>query len=361
MVSQFEGFPLKVVKHIARNLNLLRIRCLREFRNLKELSLGGTLLEGLPLAGGDRVALLFIGTDHVLRDIRLWFKEEPRATAIPSDEIHAMITNQDIDGVIVENSFFADHKYREVLSPYDASRFQSLVDLEIHWDKGFEALLTDKLGKRKRKNIRRMMKMPFTFRVSTSPKDLSYLYEEILVPSTKDQHGERSHLPSLRDFSQGMVSPLMHICESFGQPQVVNFMLLEHEAGRARLWRQGLAAEVRSDRKLRSEATIFCDAHTIEYCLNEGFQVVSFGKSACLEADGGYWNKASWGCNPQIDNYYPFCYLYSLTPTMMTVCTEMGFVDEQAINDKAAADGPVVGAAVEKNAALGADKLTKAS
>lgn len=350
---------MSLIKHIAKSLNLLRIRSQREFRNIKEVSGGGIIFDGEPLAGGERLSILFIGTKAVQADIELWFKGQPKVTAIPLDEVSPLIAGKEVDGVIAEDSFFADHLYGDALRAYQGRYFQSLVDLEIHCRSDFETFLSQQIGKRKRKNIRRALKMPMNFRVSTSFKDLKTMYEKLLVPSTKDRHGVRSHLPSLADFSYSMSSPLMHIAERAGVPLVVSFMLIDRKLGRARLWRQGLSDEVRGDRKLHSEATTYCDAMTIKYCLERGFQVISFGKSACLEADGGYWNKSSWGCEPQIDNYYPFCYLYSLTPAMTTACSEMGFTDVQTIKQDAA-HGDSDQAAVEKNAPLGDDNAAKA-
>lgn len=362
MVSQIVGHPLKLITHIAKSLNLLRIRTQRELRNISEVSEGGTILAGEPLAGGDRVSILFVGTKPVLADLQLWFKGEPEQTAVALDSVNDVIARKDVDGVVLEDSFFADHLYSDVLRGREGRYFQSLVDLEIRCSTDFETFLSEQIGKRKRKHIRRALKLPMTFRVSRSLADLACFYEEILVPSTKDRHGERSHLPSLTDFSYGMSAPLMHICEQAGKPLVVNFMLMDKKTGRARLWRQGLAGEVREDRKLKTDATMFCDAGTIKYCFEQGYQVVSFGKSACLEADGGFWNKSSWGCEPQIDNYYPFCYLYCLTPAMTTASQEMGFTDVLAINQMAAsalADGEQ--AAVEKNSAQSAANGAKAS
>lgn len=294
------------------------------------------MVVGTPLKGGDSLSLLFVGTEVVRNDLLLWFKGEPTVKALTGAEVAKVIQTKDADGFICERSLISRTRYGHELATVDPSPmlFQGLLDLEIEGGETFEHYLTHSISKKKRNNVRRAMKRPFTMRVSTSAKDLGYFYSQLLVPSTYTLHGERSYLPSLKDFQSSLPKGLMLICEWNGEPVVINYLLVKGKEKRARLWRQGVAQWVLADPKLRTEATTFIDAHTIEYCLAHGYRSISFGKSACLRVNGGYWNKLSWGCEPKIDNYYPFCYLYTVTPTMSKVCQELGFVDLASIGQK---------------------------
>lgn len=334
-------------------------RLRREQLTYLAVTKGATLLKGQHRIDGRGISVLYIGSEAVRNDLLVWFKGFPELRGLSRAEALSFLTDSvakesrssltplpdsmdskssekratldRLDAVVIERSI-TTHVLAGELRPSGTSKlFQSLLDMNITCKGGFDHYLYSHLKKRRRNTIHRALKQPFAFRVSTDKSELEHLYQNLFKPSTLKIHGVRSHLPPLDVFRRALARGELHICEQDGAALVANLVLINRMDAKARLWRQGIDLQLLENPKLRSEATTFTDANTIKYCLENRIPRISFGKSVCLTEDGGFRNKAHWGCLPEIDKFYPFCYLYSLTPTMAEVCTLTGFLDASAV------------------------------
>lgn len=315
---------------------------LREFRNSQALINGGYLLKGrYSENGGKPLTLLYFGSDGIRHDFSYWFDDNLQTDQVSLAQASSAVERHEVDGVVVERSRAAEYFFwPRIAKALKDPRFkdegtvvQSLVDLWVTCPGTFEDYLKDSVSKRKRNNIRRALKQPFHVRLSTEAKDIADMYERLLVPSTISIHGSSSHIPPLQEFVRQLPRLQVQICERDGTPLVANFVVRSRREGLSRLWRQGLSLEVMADKRLRSEAAAFADAQTIKHSIEEGLPSVSFGKSPCLSADGGFRSKLTWGCQPQIDKTYPLCYLYGLSAVMDEACSALGLQDIAAVEN----------------------------
>lgn len=284
--------------------------------------LGGVfLLEGKLNGFDSTVKLIFFGRKSLVGDLKVFFDDSLILDRVSFLEIlKKIISNKEylyktFDFLVVQKNF-------NIFQSGNYYLIQTILEMCLESQSPFEDYLMKSISKRKRNNIRRALKNDFNCRISHNEDDLKAFYYDYLVPYSNNIFQENSSLPSFQLFSQKFRQSRLLILEENKKILGISYLLLSKSKESLRIWRQALPDYVYNDKKLKGEVTLFLDSKSIEYAIAEGFKKVSFGKSACLKENLGFWNKKSWGCKPEFDNNYPFCYLAPISETAVDIMKE---------------------------------------
>lgn len=288
-----------------------------------------TLLSGKARGSQLDLRLLFLGSQHVLKDIVPgFFAEDCKCEVVAS---FGIFSKPNIDEIKKRHLF--DILIRE-LPPWIALKdhfkndkdtyiFQSEVDtaFKIKDYPDFDTYCAKVIAKKWMRKLKKHMQEKYQVRESNSLEDLTYFYEKLLKPSAKLRHGHKAFVPEFDEIlSKRKKMKLMFLekeIEIDGKIEnqlLAGAIILKSVGGKAwRAWRLGLSELADSDNNLREMANFVMYSIVIQKAMQEGIEELSYGLLPPFFTDGLFYFKTRWGIIPKVSKNYPLCSMKFVT------------------------------------------------
>jgi hypothetical protein len=247
-------------------------------------------LTGTCRFGGDELRVLYAGTKPFFGYFKaMVFSRKPKEKNLGTYSIFALdqvrrATEWDIE-------VYRGHRIFANIGLFPSSLFvpewiSGTADLESQKD-------CDQTSKSRRRDRAMLQRNDISYRVTREVCDLDYFYEQMYKPHMQEEHADSVHLMT-RD------KMLSHVLDQEGRLVLISKggtevggSLIIHEAGRPRLYSQGI---LNNDRELKRNgvgtAIYLC---SYDHLVSEGYSEVHMGWSRALLADGSLYFKQRFG------------------------------------------------------------------
>ncbi len=201
---------------------------------------------------------------------------------------------------------------RNPLAPeafYHQTLTDSVIDLSDGWDTYYKNFLSDSL----KKHYRRAEKLGLTLVQGFAENDLSYFYEELLLPTSQHRHASLAMIPTFDEFKKKFPKCRLYFAKNKEGHILGGCLIITSKDSSWRLLRLGLDRSLWEDSRQKAQIPVFLNAEILKIACQEKIKMVSLGVTCALEADGIWQHKMLWGVKPQFLPTYPVCLIEGVT------------------------------------------------
>ena len=260
------------------------------FKSIRKASNTPYLVKG-SLSKSDEIFTLFYhGRKEVAETISSFFFNDVKEQEEFTPDIQAM---ENINIRCRDNHSWTEARENEIC-------FLLLVESEIQTETTFADYIGARIGKKLRRQIKKIDEEGFTIRNSRDERDYKLFYEKLWKVSGDSQF--TSSYEGFDKFARGTDLILM---EFEGRLVGGSLCIVSKIEGSVRIWKMCYNPECFEDRELKSNVNVGLDAAALRMADSLGLKKVSFGRTPGILNHGIYFYKTKWGCQHVRPYNYP--------------------------------------------------------